>query len=186
MIRTRSVMVVVAGLASASALLLSGTALAQNAVEIGGKTSITGLASLTTLDPDDGKNQSTLLLGGVGAYTTENARWEFGGGLTIAGIFGEVDLALYSLTGQARINSNAFGPEENMLVYGGAIVGLGIVRGDSGPISLDDEVGLFGPKIGFEAYVSPRTAIQIQDAVLFDTEKGITNQFTIGVKVLFN
>ena len=166
-----------------TALLGASAATAQNAVDIGGKSSVTGLLSVTTVDPDVGNEQTTVLFGGLAAYTTEDARWEFGGGLTIAGLIGDIDLALYNLTVQGRINSNAFGPEENFLVYLGAIAGVGIIRGDN---NIDDEVGVFGPKLGAEFYVSPRTAVQIQDAVLFDTEDGISNQLTIGVKVLFN
>ncbi len=170
---------------SAGGLLLAGVGHAQNAVEIGGKTSVTGLFSVTTVNPDDFDDQSTILFGALAAYTTESARYEVGGGLTIAGLIAEDDFTLYSLTLEGRVNSNALGPEENVLLYLGAIAGLGIVRGD-GALDIDDEIGLFGPKGGLEFYVSPNSAIQIQDAVLIDTEKGVTNQFTIGFKVLFN
>lgn len=178
------------GAAVAIAMLLAaGQATAQTAVDIGGKTSVSGLFSVTTVDPDEGDEVTALLLGGLGAYTTEDGRFEFGGGLTvIAALADFADFTVYSLSGQARINTDALGPEENVILYAGAIAGLGILDGDgnSAAEDLDDEVGQFGPKIGAEFYISPKTAIQVQEALLFDTEGGITNQFTIGFKVLFN
>jgi hypothetical protein len=165
-------------------VLAAQTASAQGAVDIGGKASVTALGSVTTIDPDEGEDVTALVLGGFGAYTTENGRFEVGGGLTIVGAFSDIgDAAIYSLTGQARINTDPLGPEENLLLYLGGIAGLGILRGDG---NIDDEVGVFGPKAGLEFYVSPQTAIQVQEALLFDSEGGLSNQLTLGFKFLFN
>lgn len=163
---------------------MATSASAQGAVDVGGKLSLTALGTVTTIDPDDGDDVTALVLGGLAAYTTESGRFEYGGGLTIAGAFSDVgDAAIYSLTGQARINTDPLGPEENLLLYLGGIAGLAILRGDGG---IDDEVGTFGPKVGLEFYVSPNTAVQVQEALLFDTEGGLTNQLTLGFKFLFD
>ena len=171
------------GIAMFGLMLAAQTAHAGGAAEIGGKASVTAITTVTTYDPDDGDAQTTLILGGLGAYTTQSGRFEFGAGLTIGALFSDLaDVAIYQISGQARINSDPLGPEENLLVYLGAIVGVGIIRGD---FDIDDEVGVFGPKIGAEFYVSPQTALQVQDAVLVDTESGVTNQLTLGIKFLF-
>jgi hypothetical protein len=159
------------------------TATAQGATEIGGKVSLTGNFSVVTTDPDGFDDTTAIILGGLGAYTTESGRFEFGGGLTILGIFTAFDAATYDLTAQARINSDPLGPEENLLLYAGAVAGVGIIRIDID--GGDDEVGIFGPKFGAEFYVTPKTAIQIEDTVLGDTEGGVSNALTIGFKLIF-
>jgi len=182
----------VVGAAIALAGLLGQVdAAGANALEIGGKKSVTGLLAVATTNPDDNgrDDESTALTVGVnGAYTTLDRRFEFGGGLTIIGLFlpdnFDADTAVYNLTGQARINSNALGPDENVLLYVGGVAGLGII--DSDQNAIDDEVGVFGPKAGAEFYVTPRTAVQLEDQLLFDTEKGISNLFTVGFKLLFD
>ena len=126
-------------------------------------------------------SRTTLVLGAQAAYTTESARFEFGAGLTIFGIFSSFDASAYSLTVQGRVNSNPLGPEENVLLYLGGVVGASFVEFDGA----NDEIGVFGPKIGAEFYISPNTAIQIEDVFLGDTEGGISNNLTIGVKFLF-
>lgn len=172
-------------LLTAGFLTLAGapTAGAQGATEIGGKVSVTGTFSVATTKPDGFDDSTALIVGVLGAYTTESGRFEVGGGLNILGLFSDLaDAAFYNLTGEARINSNPLGPEENVLLYAGGVVGLGIVRTDFG----DDEVGVFGPKVGAEFYITPRMAIQIEDVFLGDTEDGISNNLTIGFKLLFN
>lgn len=178
MVRGRSLLVLLGVLFGAVA------ANAQGAVDIGGKTSVSILGSVTTIDPDGGEDVTALLLGGTGAYTTQDGRFEFAGGFTMVGSFSGIgDAAVYSLSGQARVNSDPLGSEENLVLYLGGIAGLGILRGDG---DIDSEEGIFGPKAGMEFYVSPRTAIQVQEALLFDTAGGLTNQLTVGFKVLFN
>ena len=156
-------------------------AAAQNAVGIGGRVSATASFSVTTTAPDDFDDSTSLLLGGQAAYTTENARFEVGGGLTVLGVFSTVDASAVVLSAQGRVNSNALGPEENVLLYLGGVVGVGFVEFDDA----NDEIGVFGPKIGAEFYMSPNTAIQIEDVLLGDTEGGVTNSLTIGFKLLF-
>ena len=168
----------------AGLVLAVSTANAQGASEIGGKVALTVLGSVTTIDPDDGEDVTALILGGTGSYTSESGRFEFAGGLTIVGAFSDIgDAAIYSLTGQARVNTDPLGPEENLLLYAGGIAGLGILRGDG---NIDSEEGVFGPKVGMEFYLTPRTAIQVQEALLFDTAGGLSNQLTLGFKFLFD
>ena len=171
----------IAAVLAVAALGWATSATAQNAVGIGGRTSITANLSLTTTAPDDFDDTTTLLLGGVGSYTTESARFEFGGGLTILGLFSTIDASAVSLTGQARINSDALGPEENVLLYVGGVVGVSFIEVDG----FNDEIGIFGPKVGVEFYVTPNIAFQVEDLLVGDTEGGVTNSLTIGVKLLF-
>ncbi len=168
-------------IAIAALLLLPLAASAQNAVGIGGRVSATAAFSVTTTAPDDFDDSTSLLLSGQAAYTTENARFEVGGGLSVFGVFSTVDASAWVLTAQGRVNSNALGPEENVLLYVGGVVGAAFVEFDD----VNDEIGVFGPKVGAEFYVSPNTAIQIEDVLLGDTEGGITNNLTIGFKLLF-
>jgi hypothetical protein len=162
----------------------SSTAAAQGATDIGGRFSITGNFSVATTKPDDFDESTALTLGVLGAYTTESGRFEVGGGLAILGLFTDpFDAAIYNLTAQGRINSNPLGPEENVLLYAGGVIGLGVIDTD---IADDEEVGVFGPKVGAEFYVTPSMAIQIEDVFLGDTEDNITNNFTVGFKLLFN
>ena len=163
-------------------VLFAGMAEAENALNIGGRKSATGLFSVVSSSPDQGGSSDTVLLGGNVAYTTLDARWEFAAGLTIAGFFANSgDLALYVPSVQARINSDPLGPEENILVYLGGVIGAGIVRSDA----FDDELAVFGPKFGAEFYFSPRTAVQIEDQVLVGDDGGVTNTLSIGFKLLF-
>ncbi len=164
-------------------VFFAGLAEAQNALNIGGRKSATGIFSLVSSNPDGGDSLDQLLLGGNVAYTTVDARWEVAASLTIAGFFGDdFDVAVYVPSVEARINSNALGAEENIIVYAGGVAGAGIVRSDD---LGDDELGVFGPKVGAEFYFSPRTAIQIQDRFLVDTDGGTTNTLSIGFKLLF-
>jgi len=178
------------GVLGALALMANaGQSTAAGPIDIGGKASVSVIGTITTIDPDGGVDGTAVVVGGLGAYTTQNGRVEVGGGLTIASLIGEannrdLELTTYSLTGEARVNTDAMGPEENVILYVGGIAGLSIV--DSNISGVDSEVGIFGPKFGGEFYFSPRTAIQVQDAVLFDTESGVTNQLTIGFKLLFD
>ncbi|GEM_PF-2829708 len=174
----------------AGVVFAATTAQAQGAVDIGGTSALSVIGSVTTVDPDGGgggpgDDESTaVIVGGVGSYTTTDGRFEYGAGVTIVGAFSDAgDIGIYSLSGQARVNTDLMGPEENFLLYGGAIVGLGIVRGDGIP---DDEIGQFGPKAGLEFYLSPQTAVQVQEALIFDSEGGLTNQFTLGFKIILN
>lgn len=172
------------GLGVLSLLLAASAANAGGAADVGGKLNLTVLGTVTTIDPDGADDLTAVVLGGTAGYTTQSGRFEVAGGATIAGSFSDLaDAAIYSLTGQARINSDPLGPEENLLLYLGGIAGVGILRGDG---DIDSEEGTFGPKAGLEFYVTPNTAVQVQDAVLFDTAGGITNQLTLGFKFLFN
>ena len=167
---------------TAAILGWSSTAQAQNAVGIGGKTSLSLIAAINTTNPDIGTETTTLLIGGNAGVTTPNGRFEYGGGLTVAGTFSDnIDIAFWTFTGQGRINTNALGPEENVILFGGLSAGVTLITGD-----FEDELGVIGPKIGAEYYISPNAAIQLQDDLLFDSDGGVTNNLTIGFKVLFN
>ena len=167
--------------------ILPFAARAENAVGIGGRTSATASISAVHSEPDArGADSDTVLVSLLGAYTTQDARWEVGAGLQVLGLFTDIaDFAVYSPTVQARVNSNALGPEENILLYLGAVAGLGVLRTDAPGIE-DDEFGVFGPKAGAEIYFAPNMAVQIEDQFTWDTEGGTTNNLTVGFKLLFN
>ena len=124
----------------AATLGLASSAQAAGDVEIGGKMSLTAVAAVATTNPDEGDDSTTLLLGGTGAYTTANGRFELGAGLQIIGLFADSDFAIYSPRIEGRVNSNLLGAEENILVYGGAVAGAAFLRSDF----LDDEFGNLG------------------------------------------
>ena len=180
MANLRHTIIITAAL-TVAALLQSGMAQAQNAVGIGGRTSVTGNLSVVTSNPDVGDDSTTLTLQGIGAYTTEDARWEIGVGLTILGLFADEDFGIYVPAVEGRINSDALGPEENIILYAGVVMGVTIIDSDV----IEDELFAGGPKFGGEFYVSPNSAIQIQDTVLIDTDQSVTNNFTVGFKYLF-
>ena len=163
------------------------TASAQNAIGVGGRTSITANFALISANPDIGGKTDNIVVGASIAYTTESARFEIGGGVNILGLFADgFDLGVYTISGEGRINTNALGPDENILLYAGAIAGVSIIDIDAGPgLSFTDEVFVVGPKIGGEFYITPNTAIQLQDAFLVDSEGGTTNNLTIGFKFVF-
>ncbi len=164
-----------------AALCMASAASAEGQVEIGGKDSITGVGSVISTNPDVGEETTTLILGGSFNRTTESGRFEFGAGFTVAGLFADSDTAVFIPSLQGRINSNLLGAEENILVYAGVLAGVAIIDGDD----FSDEVGTFGPKLGVEYYFSPKVAAQIEDTLLFDTEDGVTNSITLGIKFLF-
>lgn len=163
-------------------LAFASQASAQGGIDIGGKTAATIVFSVITNDPDPGDPTTAIIVGGTLTRTTADARWEYGAGLTVVGFLSDFgDVTLWTPSGQVRINSDLLGPEENLLAYVGFIAGVTIIDSDFG----DDEVGAFGPKFGGEYYFSSNFAIQLEDALLFDTDDGISNTLTIGVKLLF-
>ncbi|MBW2294050.1 MAG: hypothetical protein JRG94_17320 [Deltaproteobacteria bacterium] len=163
-------------------------------IDIGGKTAVTGNFSVTTVAPDDFSGTdivTTIVYVGTSiTRTTADARWEYGAALTV-GIFNlDVDgpgvdesltIATYTPSAQLRINTDLLGAEENFLVYAGVVAGVTFIDLDF----YDDEVGAFGPKFGGEYYFSSHFAVQLEDVILFDTENGINNSLSFGVKVLF-
>ena len=179
------------------ALTFSEQAFASGAVEIGGRTAVSASFGVLTQDPDkeNGVDFSTtsLNIGAELTRTTKDGRWELGAGLRIDVVVFEIEIddlpeadskttiTLFTPSAQVRINSDLLGPEENFLVYAGFIAGVTVADYEA----FEDEVGAFGPKFGAEYYFSPNVAVQLQDALLFDTNKGVTNSLTLGIKVLF-
>ena len=167
----------------AATLCVASSASAEGAVELGGRTSISAVGSVLTSFPDDSDvdNSTTVLVAGTVNYTTESARWEVGAGVAVIGQFAEENVAAYVPSLQARVNSNLFGAEENILLYVGAVAGVLIIDSDD----FSDVFGNFGPKAGIEYYFSPNVAGQVEDQFLFSTDGGMANSVTIGFKVLF-
>lgn len=169
-------------------------AAAQGAIELGGRTAVTANFGVTTQDPDETQGvdiqTSIVNFGTAITRTTADARWEYGAGFTVTAIIIDIDapglddkttVTLFTPSAQVRINSDLLGPEENFLVYAGFIAGVTIADYDA----FDDEIGAFGPKFGAEYYFTSNIAVQLEDSLLFDTEKGITNNLSLGVKLLF-
>lgn len=178
----------------AASLLISAEAFAAGAVEIGGRTAITANFGVTTQKPDtvNGFDIETSIvnLGTNITRTTDNGRWEYGAGLTVTAIIIDIDsdafsdkqtITLFTPSAQVRINSDLLGPEENILLYAGFIAGVTVADYDE----FDDEVGAFGPKFGAEYYFTSNIAVQLEDAFLVDTDSGITNNLSLGIKLLF-
>lgn len=155
-------------------------------IELGGRVGFSVLASVTA----ESQFASALLVVGTDVtYITPRARFELGGGLRVIGLLaGPALLAGYAPYATARINTNLFGAEKNMLFYGGINVGAVIFTVDAGD---EDEsaVGFAGgPRFGFEYYLSPRLALRADNTVTvsdgIDTI-AVSNTFSIGARILF-
>ena len=156
---------------------------AQGAIEIGGRTAITGNFSMISQDPDKGSSFTAAAIAGTVTRSTPDGIWEYGGGLAI--LAGE-NFTIVIPSGQGRYNFGLKGPEENLLPYLGFVVGIAFVEIDgSGPGTGSDVLGTFGPKGGVEYYFSSNIALQLEDIFVVDTKSGITNTITIGVKYIF-
>ena len=173
--------------AIAMAIAFAPQASAQGAIEIAGRTAITGVFSVISSRPDKGGDSDTVLLGTTITRTTPNARWEYGGGFSILASYNDfADVYAVTPTGQFRINSNFMGPEENILLFAGAVAGITFIQTrTSGLGTQSDTLFVIGPKFGAEFYFAPNAAIQLEDTVLIDSDSGVTNNMTIGFKFLF-
>ncbi len=178
----------------AALFAFAARASASGAIDLGGRTAVTANFSATVQKPGESAGvdvrNTIITLGTSFTRTTADARWEYGAGFTVVAFVAETDspdqndtitTATYTPSLQVRINSDLLGPEKNFLVYAGFIAGVTIIDFEF----LDDEVGVFGPKFGAEYYFSSSLALQLQNDLLFDTEKGITNNLSFGVKLLF-
>ena len=97
------------------------------------------------------------------------------------------DITIVTPSVLARINSDLIGPDDNVLVYLGIVAGVSILEIDvKGGSDINDESGAFGPKFGAEYYWTSNIAFQIEDTITFDTDEGLTNNLTLGVKYLFS
>ena len=163
-------------------IAFASQASAQGAIEIGGRTAVTGIFSVISSAPDEGGDSDTVLLGVTVTKTTSDGRWEYGGGFSIIALLtDDFDATIFTPTGQFRYNSNFMGPEENILLFLGAVAGITFVDVDG----FTDELFVFGPKFGAEYYFAPNAAIQLEDTVLIDSDSGVTNNLTLGFKYLF-
>jgi hypothetical protein len=172
---------------SAMLIAVVSQASAQGAIEIGGRNAATGIFSVIVNNPDGGSDTTAVLIGATASRTTSNARWEFGGGLTLVATLSDfLDLTIVTPSAQGRINSNLIGPEENILFYAGGLIGITFlnikVKGEG---SFDDTLGAFGLRGGVEYYVSPDIAVQLEELLVFDSDGGVTNNLTLGIKLLF-
>ena len=178
----------------AASLLVSTQAVAAGAVEVGGRTAITANFGVSTQRPEKNAGveieTSIVNFGTNVTRTTDDGRWEYGAGFTVTAIIIDIDsdafsdkttVTLFTPSAQVRINTDLLGPEENILLYAGFIAGVTIADYDA----FDDEVGAFGPKFGAEYYFTSNIAVQLEDAFLVDTDKGITNNLSLGIKLLF-
>lgn len=171
-------------------MMFATTASASGELELGGRTAATANFSVLSNKPDDFSKSTTVILGATLTRSSADVRFEYGAGLSVAATLSDfVDVTLVTPSGQVRINSNLMGPEENILLYAGFLAGVTFIEidasGNAGGEKFTDEVGAFGPKFGAEYYFSSNLAIQLEDTVVFDTEKGVTNNLTLGVKLLF-
>ncbi len=166
----------------AMTIAFASQASAQGAIEIGGRTAVTGIFSVISSAPDEGPDSDTVLLGITVTRTTANARWEFGGGFSVIAFLGDdFDATIFTPTGQFRYNSNFMGPEENILLFVGGVAGITFIDVNG----FTDELFVVGPKFGAEYYFAPNAAIQLEDTVLIDSDSGVTNNLTLGFKYLF-
>lgn len=174
--------------ALAAALLLGAqAATADGPIDIGGKTAVSANFSLNTINSDDLDDDiNVVFFNAQLTRTTESGRFELGGSLTVSGaISDDVETSTTTLAALGRVNSDPLGPEENIILYGGFLAGVTFIKFEAGGFDGDDEVGAFGPKFGAEYYLTPNFALQLEDTLIFDTEKNITNTLALGGKYVF-
>jgi hypothetical protein len=163
----------------AKAFSFATHASAAGGIEIGGRSSATGVMTINTTTPEDGSATTTALIGGLYTKTSANARFDYGAGLSL--ILGD-DVTIFTPSFQVRINSNLMGAEENFLLYGGGVFGVAFVE----VADITDELVTYGLKAGLEYYFSSDIALQVEDQLLFnDSDDSNTNTITLGIKVLF-
>jgi len=201
----------------AIAVLGAEPSLAGEPIQMGGRSAITFNGSLTTTTRDvettefengpfgpvtttstDTETQTDWTVGVTYGFITPGALFEFGASMFFlaSGLGGDNELVSFTPAATARINTPAFGPTRNMLFYAGGNVGATYfaieVPTGSGGTEIEDSLLLsVGPKGGFEAFVTPRVAIQIEDAFTFnlgsdaDLFGKYVNRISIGAKILF-
>ncbi len=165
------------------AIAFASEAAAEGAIDLGGKLALTASFSASSHHPDTGGDRTTIALGSTLSKTTADARWEYGAGILVVAALSDFgDATRVTPSGQLRINSDLLGPAENVVLYAGFIAGLIFVdiegRGR-------EEIGAFGPKLGAEYYFSSNAALQLEDTVVVDTDSGVVNNLTLGIKLLF-
>jgi len=174
-------------LASLALLAAAPPARAGEPIELGGRKAVSVLAAVNA----ESQFASATLVGSADfAYVTRSARFELGGGIRAVGLLaGPAVLAAYFPYLTGRVNTNLFGPEQNMLFYGGINVGAGIFTIDADE---DDESSInfaAGPRFGFEYYFSPRVALRIDNTITvgqgIEDEIAISNTLSLGARVLF-
>ncbi len=173
--------------ALAAVFVLGASFASADPIDYGGRTAIAANFSLNTINPDGPVDDiNVIFLTTTVTRTTESGRFEFGGGLTVAGVVNDdIESTNTTLSALARINTDPWGPEENVIFYAGFLAGVTFIQFDAGGIDGDDEVGAFGPKFGAEYYITPNIAIQIEDTFIVDTDENITNTLALGAKYLF-
>lgn len=185
-----NVLVAVGAAAVISTMAIATTASASGELELGGRTAATANFSVLSNKPDDFSKSTTVIIGATLTRSTADVRFEYGAGLSVAATLTDlVDVTLVTPSGQVRINTDLMGPEENILLYAGFVAGVTFIEidfsGNEGGEKLTDEVGAFGPMFGAEYYFSSNLAVQLEDTVIFDTDKGVTNNLSLGIKLLF-
>lgn len=173
----------------AVASLVSVPALADEDIELGGRWSMTGSIGAGTVRPNTGTTNTGVAFGFGGAYTTPGGRHEIGMSLMGVGAvdvpisennFITLDTPLLLPVATYRMNTDLWGPGKRMLAYGGIVVGANLQP------ERDGHTAVFGPKFGFEYYLSRMIALQVEDQIQFNTNgNGIQNLFVFGGKFIF-
>lgn len=174
---------------AALALFLAwvGPANADAPLELGNRIAVSGSFSVTFADPEPLGQTRLYSFGSTLTRSSADARFEYGIGLAVAAKVTDArKIAIVTPSAQIRMNSDWLGPRENVLAYAGLVAGVSLLDVDvDGGHDLEDESGAFGPKFGVEYYVFDDIAIQFEDTLLFDTNQGLMNSVTLGLKYLF-
>ncbi len=182
----RTIKVELCALTTVLALCLAaGGANAAGPVELGGKLAFSSLVQLLSNSATD-DNMGSISFDG--SYILKDGHNEFGAGLNMLGIFGgEIEFGIYILRSSYRFNFTPIGPDQNIVFFVGADLGVAIFAGDG----IDTEASASGgPKFGVEYYFTPKVALQIQDTITIAedyTDDGVValNLIALGVRVLF-
>ncbi|MCG8589438.1 MAG: hypothetical protein MJE66_09115 [Proteobacteria bacterium] len=169
-------------------LLVAGAAPAQELgpLEIGGRNTLNLSGSVNTTTVGDSTNGDLSILL---AHVTQDARHEFGVGVTISGFASDdLDSIFYTPFLSYRRNSGFFGPERNALVYLGLQLGVQVADLDDRPRQTDAAGGV---RIGLEYYFTPRVAVYGEDTLTVSGDPrdndgaSVSNRVALGLRVVF-
>lgn len=183
-----------AGLAGAAALALflgsapTAAALEGGPVDLSDRYAVSARASIISQSGND-SNTGTLQIDLSRALS--GGHHEVGGSFSATGTFGgDFQFGLYFLGATYRYNLSPIGPEENIVLYGGANLGVSIFTLDAGGIDQTEASAAGGPRFGAEYYFTPTIAVQLEDSISITEDPindgaQVVNTLALGVRLLF-
>lgn len=166
----------------------TASALEGGPVDLSDRFAVSARASIISQSGDD-TNTGTLQLDV--SRTIIDAHHEVGGSFAVTGTFGgDFEFALYFLGATYRYNLDPIGPEENIILYGGANLGVSIFTLNGGGLDQTEASASGGPRFGAEYYFTPTIAVQLEDSIAITEDPindgaQVVNTLALGVRLLF-